>query len=160
MHSAHGSHGRHPARLLIAAALLEALLLSGLCGRAAAEDCPYTPAAGSAERKAIMDTLRRPVEAELKQRVVFVAKRFSACRGWAFLEAEPQQPDGRPVDWTITNYAGEVADGVCGGYVHALLVMDGGRWRLRAQVICASDVPWVSWAEEYGAPPELFPKFD
>ena len=160
MRSAHGGQGRHPASLPLAAALLQALLLSVLCGTAAAEDCPYTPAVGSAERQAIMDALREPVEAEIKQRVVFVAEQFAACRGWAFLEATAQQPDGSPVDWSITPYDDAVADGVCGGYVHALLMKDGGRWRVRAQVICASDVPWVSWPEQYGAPSELFPRFD
>ncbi len=31
-------------------------------------------------------------------------------------------------------------------------------WQVREQVICATDVPWVTWAQDHGAPNELFPK--
>jgi hypothetical protein len=144
---------------LAVAGILAALLVADANG-AAAKDCPYTPAAGSAERKAIMDTLREPVMRELNQPVVFLAKQFTACRGWVFLEAEPQRPDGTPIDWSVTSYAEAMADGMCGGYVHALMVKEGSRWRIRIYEICASDVPWVTWAEEYGAPAELFPNLD
>ncbi|ODR97433.1 hypothetical protein AUC69_12555 [Methyloceanibacter superfactus] len=127
---------------------------------ALAKDCPYTPVPGSAERKAIMDALREPVMAELKQRVIFVVKQLKVCGNWAFIEADPKQPGGRPVDWNIGAYADAVADDMCGGYVHALLVKSDGRWRVREQVICATDVPWVDWAQQFGAPTALFPQFD
>lgn len=136
------------------------LALIALCSAAVAASCPYTPAIGSAERKAIMDALRGPVEAELNQNIKFVAKKFTVCHGWAFLEAEPQQPGGHGVDWTITPYRDEVQQGVCGGYVHALLVRDAGHWRVRTKIICASDVPYVDWPKEFGAPAALFPRFD
>jgi len=126
----------------------------------AAKDCPYTPAPGTAERKAIMDTVREPVEKELKQRVVFVVAQLKVCRDWAFLEATPQQPDGRPVDWSIGVYADAIADDMCGGYIHALMAKKGGSWQMREHVICATDVPWVGWAEQYGAPAALFPRLD
>jgi len=142
------------------ATLLQVVLLAAMCGSAAAQECPYTPAVGSAERKAIMDTLRAPVEVQLKQRVVFVVEKFTACRSWAFLEATLQRPDGRPLDWTITPFNDAVAEDMCGGYIHALLVLQDGRWEVSESVICASDVPWVSWAEQYGAPPELFPRLN
>ena len=104
-----------------------------------------------------MDALRAPVESELKQKVKFVAEKLTVCHGWAFLEAMPQQPDGQPIDWTITPYSEAVANDVCGGDVDALLVQEGGSWRVREYVICATDVPWVGWAQQYGAPAELFP---
>ena len=126
---------------------------------ATAADCPYTPAPGSAERKAIMDSLRKPVVKELGQRVVFVVSQLKVCRNWAFLEATPQRPDGQSVDWAVGVYANAVADDMCGGYIHALLVKKGGRWRVREHVICATDVPWVAWPENFGAPTALFPQF-
>jgi hypothetical protein len=104
-----------------ARAIAPILALLASCAGAAAQSCPYTPAVGSPERKAIMDALRAPVESELKQKVKFVAGRLTACRGWAFLEATPQRADGRPVDWTLTPYREAVANGECGGYVNALL---------------------------------------
>jgi len=144
----------------IIATPLVIMTLAALPGMAVAKSCPYTPAAGSAERKAIMDSMRTPVMKALGQRVVFVVKQLKVCGNWAFLEAEPQQPDSRPVDWTIGTYADAVADDTCGGYVHALLVRKDGRWRVRTLVICATDVPYVGWADEFGAPAALFPRFD
>jgi hypothetical protein len=137
--------------------LIAALAAFSMLEYASAQECPYEPPAGSAERKAIMDTVREPVVGELKQQVIFLAKKLAVCRDWAFLEAKPRQPDGSPLDWSTTPYSEAYAEGMCGGYVHALLVKDKGNWRVRVYEICASDVPWVTWAEEYGAPPELFP---
>jgi len=142
-----------------AAAQLLILLVIPL-GAAAAKDCPYTPKAGSAERKAIMDALREPAMKELKQPIVFVVAQFKICRDWAFLEATPQKPDGGPVDWSLGVYGDAVANDMCGSYIHALLVKNSGRWRVREYVICATDVPWVGWAEQYGAPAALFPRLD
>jgi hypothetical protein len=127
---------------------------------AVAKNCPYTPAADSAERNTIMDAVRKPVVKALGQRVVFVVAQLKVRGNWAFLEAEPQQPDGRPVDWTIGAYADAVANDMCGGYVHALLIKTDGRWRVREHVICATDVPYVTWGDEFGAPGVLFPRFD
>ncbi len=141
-------------------ALLLAMTFAALPGVAVAKSCPHTPAAGSGERKAIMDALREPVTKALGQRVVFVISQLKVCGNWAFLEAEPQQPNGRPVDWTIGAYADAVADDMCGGYVHALLINKGGRWQVREHVICATDVPYVTWAHDFGAPAALFPRFD
>jgi len=142
------------------AVFLVAAMFAGSIVVATAKDCPYTPASGSAERKAIMDALREPVMEEIKQRVVFVVQQLKVCRDWAFLEATPQKPDGQPVDWTIGAYADAVADDMCGGYIHALLVKTGEHRRVSEHVICATDVPWVDWAQRFGAPAALFPQFD
>jgi len=147
----------HSARALI---VLAASLILAMGGTAAAQECPYTPAVGSAERKAIMDALRIPVQERLEQRVVFVANKFAACRGWAFSEATPQNPNGSTLDWAATPFRDDVAEGMCGGYIHALLGRDDGRWRVRDLVICATDVPWVTWPEDHAAPRELFPNLD
>jgi hypothetical protein len=150
---------RLPTALRSAIVVLLAAILAALAGSAWAKECPYTPAAGSAERKAIMDSLRNPVMDALKQPVVFVVEQLKVCGDWAFLEARPQQPDGEPVDWTIGDYSGAVADDMCGGYIHALFVKNGGRWQVREHVICATDVPYVTWPDDYGAPAALFPQF-
>jgi hypothetical protein len=145
---------RAPTGALIA---LSAAIFIAMSGVAAAQSCPYTPAVGSSERKAIMDAVRGPVQDYLKLPVVFVAKKFAACRGWAFLEAEPQMSNGRPLNWAATPFAADMAEGMCGGYIHALLVKQNGRWRVRDLAVCATDVPWVTWPKDFGAPPELFP---
>jgi len=142
---------------------LTALLFAACVAAAvpsAAGECPYTPARDSTERKAILDAVRKPVSKELGQRVIFVVSNLNVCGDWAFLEADPLASDGRPVDWSIGKYADAVADDACGGYVHALVVKKDGRWQVRQQVICATDVPWVSWPEYFGAPAALFPRLD
>jgi hypothetical protein len=144
----------------IVAALAFGVTLAPSPGMALVTSCPYTPVPGSPERKAIMDSVRESVSKELGQRVIFVVSELNVCGNWAFLEAEPRQPDGRPVDWTIGAYADAVANDVCGGYVHALLIRKDGRWRVRTHVICATDVPYVTWPYEFGAPEAVFPRFD
>jgi len=141
--------------------ILTALLLTAAVAASApsaANECPYTPARGSAERKAILDAVRKPASKELGQPVTFLISNLNVCGRWAFLAADPLRPDGRPVDWTVGDYVDAVADDMCGGYVHALPVRKNGRWRVRQQVICATDVPWVSWSEYFGAPAGLFPR--
>jgi len=143
-------------RCQLALGILVSLLACQFMTPAALAAGCHTPAAGSPERKAIMDSLRNPVMGALKQRVVFVVAKLKVCGNWAFLEAEPRRPGGKPVDWTIGDYADAVADDMCGGYVHALLIRRGGRWKVREHVICATDVPYVTWPEEFGAPAALF----
>ena len=145
-------------RLIVVAVLLGAVVTTFLSA-SAQSGCPHTPANGSAERKAIMDSLREPVMKVLGQRVIFVVSDLKVCGSWAFIAAEPKRPNGQPVDWSRGVYADAVADDMCGGFVHALLVKKGGRWRVREHVICATDVPWVTWSNDFGAPPALFPQF-
>jgi hypothetical protein len=51
-----------------------------------------------AERRAILDALRPVAEAELKGPVRFVVGSLQSREGWAFIQAEPQRPDGTPID--------------------------------------------------------------
>lgn len=46
----------------------------------------YTPAAGSAERGAIMDGVRGAIVTELSQVVIFKVEWLRVCDGWAFLK--------------------------------------------------------------------------
>jgi hypothetical protein len=138
-------------------AALYALAFFAIAGLAQAQACPYTPAVGSDERKAIMDAVRAPVEAELNQGVRFVAQTFNACDGWAFLEATPEQTSGTPVNWSVSSFSEAVSEGMCDPSVIALLQQQGGTWRVRQLVMCATDVPWVTWPGEFGAPAAIFP---
>ncbi|HML91691.1 hypothetical protein [Methyloceanibacter sp.] len=148
---------------------MRAALLSGLAlvllvfscsGSLAAEsrNCPYTPAPETAERKAIVDALRKPVTKDLGQSVIFVISDLNVCGDWAFVAAEPKRKNGTPVDWSLGSYADDMANDVCGGLVHALLVKRGGTWTVRELAVCATDVPWIPWADDFGAPPALFPE--
>ncbi len=135
-----------------------AALLAGLslATAAAAADCSV-PAPGTAERSAIMDSVREPVQKELKQPVEFIAHQFKVCaqdgESFAFLDAALQRPGGAPLDWSITPYAQDD----CSRLVIALLHQTAGKpWTVTELDICPTDVPWEVWPEQYHAPAELF----
>jgi hypothetical protein len=117
----------------------------------------HHPKAGSAERKAILDALRVPVEKELGQAVVFKVSTFSAMGSWAFLYGRPLQPSGKAVDYTHTPYIEAIAGGAFDDGVSALLKLEGGRWRVVTYNIGATDVAWYDWDKRYGAPKAIFP---
>ena len=59
----------------------------------------YTPPAGSPERKAIMDVLRVPVEADLRQKVVFKVQHLRIVGPWALARVVPIRPNGGEIDY-------------------------------------------------------------
>lgn len=119
-------------------------------------DC-FVPAVGTAQRKGVMDTVRKPVPMELKQSVEFLAHKIRICEQdgelFAFLIAALQRPGGAKVDWSITPYA----DADCSQLVIALLHKRTGMpWSIMEVAICPTDVPWEAWPEQYFAPEGLF----
>jgi hypothetical protein len=117
---------------------------------------PTTPAAGSAERKAIMDALRIPVEKKLKQKVIFKVEHLKALNGWAHLRGRPLQPGGKPINFRGTEWQQAIEDGVFDDGVYALLRKKNGKWKVVTYNIGATDVVWDTWDEDYGAPLAIF----
>jgi len=115
-----------------------------------------TPAPGSAERKAIADALRVPVEKELKQKVVFKIDHLKASGDWAFLRGVPQRPGGGKVDYNATPYRQSIEDGVFDDWICALLRKRAGKWQVVKYVIGATDVVYEGWDAEYNAPSAIF----
>jgi hypothetical protein len=91
--------------------------------RAAQADSAYTPARGSAERKAIMDAMRAHRRQFDPQPVIFVAGYLRVQRGWAWISVRPQSPDGR------SRFEDE----------SALLRRSGGRWRVVEAMTAAGE---------------------
>lgn len=116
----------------------------------------HTPERGSAERKAIMDALRVPVEKKLKQPVIFNIDHLKVQNGWAFLLGKPQQPDGQPVDYHGTDFQDAVDAGAFDDSIIGLLHEVRGKWRVVQYVIGATDVPYVDWDKKYRAPRAIF----
>jgi hypothetical protein len=117
---------------------------------------PYTPERGSPERKAILDSLRVPVEKQLKQPVIFKVDHLLVQKGFAFLRGMPQKPDGSEIDYTGTVYQEAIDEGAFDGGVFALLRNVNGKWRVVQYVIGATDVPYVDWDKKYRAPRAIF----
>lgn len=55
----------------------------------------HTPPVGSAERKAILNTLRAEVKENFDLEVAFVVKWLKVKDGWAWADTEPQSCDGK-----------------------------------------------------------------
>ncbi|HEX8696605.1 MAG TPA: hypothetical protein VF746_29575 [Longimicrobium sp.] len=138
-----------------AALALVPLLLAA--ARAPAQQRPHTPARGSAERQAIMDALRVPVQRELRKPAIFEVRTLRVLGTWAFVEAVPRKPDGSPFDYRGTPYQQAVDEGMFDDGMFALLRREGGRWRVLRYAIGPTDVAWIPWEEELRAPRAVFP---
>ena len=145
--------------LILSLSLL--LAAPALCPHAHAQS-PTTTAArdiGKTDplRKSLLDALRGPIEKDLAQPVQFVVTTLRVQDNWAFVVANPQTKTGQPIDYKATHYAQAIADGVFdGGTVFALLKADAGNWSVKEFVIGPTDVAYLAWPEQHGAPATLF----
>ncbi|HYG82520.1 MAG TPA: hypothetical protein VD861_19140 [Pyrinomonadaceae bacterium] len=124
--------------------------------QAESQEQPYTPAPQTAERKAIADALRVPVEKKLKKSVVFKIEHLKVLDGWAFLRGVPQRPDGKPMDYSDTSYRQQKDLGMFDDQICALLQKKGEKWVVVTYDIGATDVVYLDWAEKHKAPPAIF----
>lgn len=134
-----------------------AMLTALTSASARAQARAYTPEKGSAERKAITDALRVPVQKKLKQEVIFKVDHLQVQNGWAFLLGAPRRPDGGQLDYRDTPYADAYNAGAFGDDVMALLHKVGGQWRVVQYVIGATDVAYIGWDRKFHAPSSIFP---
>ena len=117
---------------------------------------PHVPEKGSAERKAILDALRVPVEKQLKHPVIFKIDHLKVQNNWAFLTGRPQNSDGSAIDYTNTVYQEAVDSGAFDDGIVALLRRVGVKWTVVQYVIGATDVPYENWDKKYRAPKGIF----
>ena len=64
----------------------------------------YTPEKDSAERTAIINALRAPVEKELRQKISFNVEKYNVQGFWAFLSGVPENPKGGSPNYKKTPY--------------------------------------------------------
>lgn len=112
----------------------------------------HNPTPGSAERKAILNAIRTPVEKFLGQPVIFVVTFIRSESGWAMMEGIPEQPSGAQINWDKTKWAAAWDHGAWGGGVDALVRKKGSKWVVVTYVVGASDVEYIDWPQKYGCP--------
>lgn len=134
------------------------LFFTGHSAEKGTRDSVYTPQPNSAERKAMMDALRVPVEKELRQEVIFVVSTLNATDTWAFLFGVPKRKGGKPIDYKKTAYRERVTDGTFDDNISALLKKKNGKWTVVTYSIGDTDVVWSDWDDRFKAPPEVFGK--
>lgn len=102
--------------------------------------------------------LQPVLEAEIGQPLSLEVNAFKLDGDWAFLTVQPRKPDGAPLDWMTTNFAERYENGVldADGQCFALLKRENGAWRVVDHLIGPTDVGWLAWTDEHGAPASLF----
>lgn len=117
----------------------------------------YTPTKGSAERTAILSTLRVPVEKELKQKIQFSVENFKSNGTWAFLSGDPQNMKGGRPNYKGTEYQEAIDADMFDNNFFALMRKTGGKWKVVTYAIGCTDVCYLNWWKEYKAPKAIFP---
>lgn len=120
----------------------------------------YTPEKGSADRTAILNALRVPVEKELKQKIQFSTDTFKVQGNWAFINGVPQGANGGEPDYAITKYGDAIKEGMFDNNFQALLKKTGGKWKVVTFAIGCTDVCWYGWDKDFKAPKAIFPATD
>lgn len=115
------------------------------------------PEKGSAERAALLDTLRPSVEKELKQNIVFVINQINVQGPWAFVDGRLRTTDGKVPSWKGTPYAQAAKYGAQSDGISALMKRSGSGWRIVTKAIGCTDVCYVDWWKRYKAPKAVFP---
>ena len=133
------------------------LIAVTLIAAAANAQSVYTPERGSAERKAILDALRVPVEKDLRQKVIFVTDTFNVQGSWAFVSGTPQNSNGETPNYSGTKYGDAVDSGAFDNNFFALLKKTAGKWKVTTYAIGCTDVCFADWWRRYRAPKAVFP---
>jgi hypothetical protein len=115
------------------------------------------PKSGSAVRKAILDSLRKPVEKDLGQKVVFQIDTIRVAGNWAFVSGKPRSASGKSIDYRKTSYRDAVDSGAFDDWICALFKKQGKQWKVLRYAIGATDVVWDGWDKEFKAPRAIFP---
>lgn len=132
-------------------------LIAALCVSNALAQSVYTPAKGSAERTAIFNALRVPVEKNLKQKIQFAAQTFNVQGNWAFIFGDLQNSSGGKPNFRGTQYQEAIDAGAFDSNFQALLKKQNGKWRVITYQIGCTDVCWIPWADDFKAPKTIFP---
>jgi len=116
-----------PLRFFILLLIVMPLLVIGRANGSAMsgnsqEIAAFTPPAGSALRKAILDGLRRELMQQHGLQVVFVIDTLLVKDDWAWVDSRPQSPDG------LHNYED----------VSALLHLERGNWQV-VEIPCTEE---------------------
>ena len=116
------------------------------------------PTGADAQAEALLAVITPTVSTELGVPVSLEQSHIRIMNEWAWVIAIPRQPNGAPIDWMTTTRASAYENGVMdeSGATYTLLKQEAGAWGMVAQTIAPTDVAWLSWPEEYGAPAALF----
>ena len=117
---------------------------------------PHTPKPGTAERTAILDAVRFPLQAAINQKVIFVVEHMKVEGKWAFLKATPKTKAGGQISYKGTKFAEDADE--ADELTVALLKKRGGKWVAVSHAYFTTDVWWDGlWNDHPGCPRSIFP---
>jgi hypothetical protein len=93
----------------------------------------------------------------MNQPVVFVIDTIKVENGFAFVLGQMVQPSGAPLDYSKTPYLDAQQAGGFSDSASGLLHWSGGSWDLLTYSVGATDVFWLDWPQQYGAPQAILP---
>lgn len=138
--------------------VIATLLLSlTACTQPAPAPAPPEAAAPEAADAALLAALTPIASAGIGQDVSLQTSNVRVQDDWAWLVAQPRQADGAAINWATTALASRYEHGAMdeSGAIYALLKNESGAWRVVAHTIAPTDVAWLNWETEYGAPAGL-----
>lgn len=118
---------------------------------------PTTPKVGSPLRKAILDSLRVPVEKQLKQKIVFEVQQLNVVGDWAYVQARPRQTNGKPINYKGTEFEEAIKEGAFDDGAMGLLKKVNGKWKVLEVAVGNTDFPAPDWISQHHAPKSLLP---
>lgn len=146
--------------------LIALALLAAACSPPAAEDTApvaeeapaSAEAAVAAENTLLLDALQPVLQQEIGQPISLTTTSSKVEGDWGWIVVQPLTPEGGQLDWSQTPFATRAAEGVLdgGGTTYALLKRENNAWRVVDHAIGPTDVAWVDWPTEHGAPASLF----
>jgi hypothetical protein len=89
------------------------------------------------ERRLILNELRAPLERHLGGEVEFLVTTYRKKPHWAFVQAEPRRPGGKPIDGR--RYYGAAWQNMDGLTTTAILRKVAGRWKIVELRVGATD---------------------
>ncbi|MES1228052.1 MAG: hypothetical protein ABUL72_05230 [Armatimonadota bacterium] len=132
---------------LVAAAILSPL-----------QDEVTTPKPGSPVRSKVLDVLRDKTKKSLHgKKVLFKVDHMKQQGDWVFFKGKGVQPNGDKFDYHGTDYQSDIDHDMFADWVCALFYRKGSKWICKTWVWGATDVAYVGWWKEYGAPKAIFP---
>jgi hypothetical protein len=138
---------------LVRLAALAALLFTAIPSAAAQY---VTPPRGSPLRAQVLDAFRPAVEGQIGAPVIFVIKVLHVGGNWAYVEAVPQRPGGRRIDWRRTRFREDFEAGMLEDLALGLLQRSGRGWRVVEYRIGPTDIAWDEWVGKYRLPRRFF----
>lgn len=114
------------------------------------------PPRGSALRAALLDAAREPIVQETGGPVEFAVAVLRTDGHWAYLQARPQRPGGRRIDWARTRHAEAWRAGRMDEVVMVLMRRAGATWGIVEYEVGPTDAAWIHWAERHRLPHALF----